>query len=54
MRPAIGQLQGLATHPLGGAQGGVAATGVDLDGAVEPVEDFGGIGAAPPGAIMEH
>jgi hypothetical protein len=33
---------------------GIGAIGVDLDRAVEALEDFGGIFAFTPGAIMEH
>ena len=54
VRPAEGELQGLAALPGWLRQVAVAAIGVDLNGAVEPGEDFLGIVAAAPGTIVEH
>lgn len=33
---------------------GISAIGIDLDRAVEAVQDFGGVFAFPAGAIIEH
>src|SRR5690606_20253439 len=54
MRPAEGQSQRIASRALWRGQMGISAIGIDLDRAVEAVQDFGGIFAFAPGSVMEH
>nr|AAA88642.1 unknown protein [Plasmid Ti] len=52
--PAEGQTQRIAARAFWRGEVGVAAIGIDLDRAVEAIEDFCGIFAVTSGPIMEH
>ena len=54
MRPAIGELQRLATSALGTGQCVVAGIAVDLQGSVKAVEDLHGMAAFTAIAIRKH
>jgi hypothetical protein len=57
LRPCAQQkasFNGIATDAVRRGEVRVATVGIDLDRAVEPVEDFSGIFAFTPGPVMEH